>query len=559
MSGGSDPEDRGDAPELERNEDEPDRDTGVGFTEGLVRGTSRGALGAALTAGIIVAWSLGTDPPDLGFAGIPLSVGSILVVVILAFRRTDEGAKPGPGVGPLLLSGGAAAAVYWWRVWSHPMYGLEGVPLMLFFAFGFWWPGVVVALGARLADRGLRPMRLRTHVVVVVAAVGGAALGAGAYKLADEVYYERHDRVALDDALSRIQGRDAPMPHGASVTTDHRGSTLGITLSLAAVDEGSYELLDDLYEYLETARSLLRRKDTDTLRVRVALRERTLATLRATDADHEADRPLETLVEIDRAQLPGGGEPGSIDLAAMIRHGTLAYDLSETGEPGPQGFRSSFSADSLRVVFRPPDPPTPRTVTSHSAAWAATNHVIRSTVRYFPEIRAFQLELPGLDTALERGALTGDGTGKLQRWLPPGRRVLALEVRTLSPEPTGPEPADATAEGFQPERFCPGQDRRSARIAVVREHGDLTDHLAVDLFERVPIHTGPLILTDVRPDGTVTAFTGPWAGPLEGPVSVAPDHTGRVTGEEIANLGWIAPEAVTCHGRPVFGDGEPAR
>lgn len=524
-----------------------------------MRGTSRGALGAALTAGILIAWSLGTDPPDLGFAGIPLAVFSILVVGILAFRRTEEQTKPGPGVGPLLLSGGAAAAVYWWRVWSYPMYGLEGVPLMLFFAFGFWWPGVVVALGARLADRGLRPMRLRAHMVVVVAAVGGAALGTGAYKLADEVYYERHDRVALDDALDRIQGRDAPVPHGASVTTDHRGSALRITLSLAAADEGSYELLDDLFEYLETAWGLLRRKDTDTLRVRVALRDRTLATLRATDADDEEGRPLETLVEIDRAQLPGGGEPGSIDLAAMIRHGTLAYDLSETGDPGPRGFRASFSADSLRIVFRPPSPPTPQTVTSHSAAWAASNHVVRSTLRFFPEIRAFHLELPGLDTALGRGDLTRGGTGRLQRWLPPGRRVLALEVRTLSPETTGPERADATAGGFQPDRFCPRHHSRTARIAVVREHGALTDHLAVNLFEEVPIGAGPLFFTDVRPDGTVTAFTGPWEGPLEGPVDVAPEDTGRIAGEEIANLGWISPEAVTCHGRPVLGDREPTR
>jgi hypothetical protein len=516
----------------------------------------RGALGAALAVAAIVVWSLRADPPDLGFAGIPVALASILAVLILAFRRGDVKDEDRPGVWPLLLSGAVAAAVYWWQVWSHPVYGLEGVPLMFFFAFGFWWPGATVALVARLADRGLQPMRLRGHGVLLLAATGGAALGTGAYQLADEVYYADRDRVPLEDALVRVRGSTTPVPGGASVAVDHEGSTLRLDLSLDELGESAYALLDDLHDYFGVSRDLLERKDTDTLRVRVTAGGRSVAAMVATDADDEAGRALDALVEIDRARLPGGGDLRPVDLAEMVRDGTLLHDLPEPDARRPDGFRAETAEGAVSIVFEPSEPPGPETVVIHSAAWAAANHVLRSTVRYFPGIRSFSVRLPGLDTLLERERLTPTPAWKLQSNLPPGRRIVALEVRTLAPETTAPERSGAP-RSFDPERFCPRDPRPGARITLVRKHGALTDHLAVDLFEEVPIETGPLLLTRVRPDGTVTAFTGSWEGPLEGPVSVAPGDVVSVAGEEIANLGWFAPEAVTCHGRPVFDDRNP--
>lgn len=508
-------------------------------------------MGAALAAAAIVLWSLRADPPELGFGGIPLALASVLGVLILAFRRGDAKDEDRPGVWPLLMSGAVAAAVYWWQVWSHPLYGLEGVPLMFFFGFGFWWPGATVALVARLADRGLRPMRLRGHAVLLLAATGGAVLGTGAYQLADEVYYADRDRVPLEDALVRVRGATTPVPRGASVAVDHDGSTLRLDVSLDEVGGSAYALLDDLHGYFGAARDLLERKDTDTLRVRVTADGGTVATMEATDADDEANRPLDALVEIDRGRLPGGGELRPVDLAEMIRDGTLSHDLPEPSAPRPEGFRAETSGGAVSIVFEPSERPGPETVVVHSAAWAAANHVLRSTLVFFPAIEAFRLRMPKLDTVLDRERFPAPPGWNLQSSLPPGRRIVALEVRELAPRTTDPERSDAP-EGFDPERFCPRDARPAARIAVVREQGALTDHLAVDLFEETAIGTGPLFITRVRDDGTVSVITGPWEGPLEGPVTVAPGDRVTLAGQEIENLGWLAPEAVTCHGRPVF-------
>lgn len=153
--------------------------------------------------------------------------------------------------------------------------------------------------------------------------------------------------------------------------------------------------------------------------------------------------------------------------------------------------------------------------------------------------------------------LAADCSRRLQSLLPPGDRIVALELRSLStPGQTRKEDQQESAPaarrgpgGFTPGEFCPRDPAVGYRIALVRTEGPLTDHLAVDLFEEVPVGAGPIFVTEVAGAGDVTAILGPWEGPLEGPVRVSPGTRDTVAGRELLNLGWFDRSRVSCHGR----------
>ena len=507
-------------------------------------------------AALVAGWAWLTDPPEAGFAGIFLALVSAVLLALLAFRREESSApiRWGQLVWPLLASA-AAAGLYWWRVQSFRHYGLEGVPLMFFFALGFWWPGLPVALGSRLVERALRPMALGAYTLLVLSSLLGASLGAGAYLIGEKAYYAAFDRVPLEEAVGRIPivvGPGRPQPQ---VSVEDADGVLGLEISLEGPEATDYELLSSAHSTLAAARSLVNRKDTDTIQVRVTALGSTIATLVAAEADN--GRPLEELMELHRKALPGGGRLGPADLEAMIRRATLTFALPEDARGVVPGFQVTAEGSRLDLRFRPGDPPGPDDVGVHAAAWAAANQVADATARFYPEIKRLAVEFPGLDTVLSPTDVSADSSRKLQSLLPTGDRIAALQLRSLkAPGQTREEGQEESAPagtrrtgGFTPGEFCPRDPAVGYRIALVRSEGPLTDHLAVDLFEEVPVGTGPLFVTEVAGAGDVTVILGPWEGPLEGPVRVPPGLRDTVAGQELHNLGWFDRSRVSCHGR----------
>lgn len=518
--------------------------------------SGRRAFGAAGAAALLAGWAWLTDPPDAGFAGIVFALVSGVFVALLAFRREEssETIPWGQLLWPLLASA-AAAGLYWWRVQSFRHYGLEGVPLMFFFALGFWWPGLPVALASRLVERALRPMALGAYSLLVLTSLVGASLGAGIYVLGEKAYYSAFDRVPLEEAAATIPIAVGPGRLEPRVRVEDVDGVLGLEISLAGSEATDYELLSSAYSALAASRSLVTRNDTDTIQVRVTASGATIATLVATEAGH--GRPLEELMAIHRSALPGGGRLGAGDLEAMIHRATLAFDLPEGAEEDVPGFQATADGPRLALRFGPEGAPGPADVRLHAAAWAAANHVADATARFYPEIRSLAVEFPGLDTVLSPAEVAADSSRRLQSLLPPGDRIVALELRSLStPGQTRKEDQQESAPaarrgpgGFTPGEFCPRDPAVGYRIALVRTEGPLTDHLAVDLFEEVPVGAGPIFVTEVAGAGDVTAILGPWEGPLEGPVRVSPGTRDTVAGRELLNLGWFDRSRVSCHGR----------
>lgn len=518
---------------------------------GKARAGFGGAAGAAATGAAGVAAALLAEPPTAGFSGLLLAPLFVVVCLLLALHRRVDGDRDRPRLWPAVLVAAVATAIYWWWVWSYRDYGMGGIPLDLLYGVGFWWPGLPIALGARLGDRGLGPMRSGDFFLLVLAGILGAGLGTGAYEKADELYYASRDRLPLEEGLRRVEGSGAAVSSGASVEIDHARRTLTLDLALPGPAErpaeSSYGLLEPLHGYLAEVRSLLGRHDTDSLRVRVDRGGRRLATLNMGASD--TARSLAGLLELDRSALPNGGQLGLADVEEMVERALFSYDRLETGD-GLPGFRTEVGDGVLSLTYRPPEPTA--AVEARAAAWTAANRAVDAILRFFPDVERVRLRYPELDTVYSTSRTGTKPDLPLQAALLPRGRVPVLEVRSTERAPGVPDTL-RSAEGFRADRFCPDERVAVGKIVVVRANAFLTDHLLADLFEPSIIGTGELFVAEIAEDGTATVHVRRWQEEARGPRAVAPGETAVLAGEEIYNGGLVDRREITCHGRPVIG------
>lgn len=517
----------------------------------------RAEVGAGAAAAAVAGGALLLDPPEAGGWGLLAAPLVVVACVGAALRFGEAEGRRRPRLWPLLLAGGVAAGLYWWRVMSYRHFGMGGIPLVLFYGLAFWWPGLLVALGARLADRGLAPMPVRDFLLMLLAGGIGAGLGTGAYEAADELYYASRDRVPLEEALWRVRGPGAQLPPRAAVSVEHRDRTLAVDLSLAGDTETSYRVLERLHRYLSDVRPLVERHDTDSLLVRVDRGGRPLAT--AAIAATDGGRALSRLISVRREALPEGGDLTRSDVAAMVERALFEYEL-EGREPGagPPGLAFGVAPDSLALSFRSDGPVSAETVVRHAAAWAAANGVVGAVRRFFPGVGPIVVRYPGLDTVVAADPENEAAGVGLQASLLPRSGIPVLEVwaeqgRSGRRETSaGTEDGRGAPEGFEAGRFCPDAAPRERRLAVVRVQGALTEHLLADLFLPATIGTGELFVTGVEPDGTVSLFVRRWQEEARGPAVVAPGDSTSLAGETVRNLGLVAAGTISCHGRPVL-------
>ncbi|MGQ0569504.1 MAG: hypothetical protein ACT4P5_08255 [Armatimonadota bacterium] len=475
---------------------------------------------------------------------------------------------------PVILAGTVATAIYWFRVWSYPgmeQWELGGVLVLVYNFVGFWWPAVFVAMSAWLLEERLPNLmgsspygrRLGTGIV---AGFAGIIL----FLTASNAYYEAYDRVPLEVDMARRVGHMVPSSEKAGASEQRlpvllpcdklqappppvSPSSGGITISrsspvpcappaprpapspgvpyrleaghltieldgLTMVQANPYVALRSLEQAMESARGLLKRKDTAQLTLVVRMQQGDILRYRAGEADFA--RPVWELATFNRGLLMNGGRLELGSLAAM-RETSVRADL----QAFERMMRFQVAGDAVHVTFTPPGPLNADTAALYSSAWTTANKAVQEVVRYFPEIVRFHIDLAMFRTTVERSEA---GTGfRLQHRVLRPDRILGMMIRRGDPKA---HPADPAFHLFDP--------KSGLQAAVVVFDGPLDAHIPGLLFEEMILGPGVLYVLAIDADGTVTFLIGD-ENRLRGPITVPTAGEKAVEGSVITNLGWL--------------------
>lgn len=504
----------------------------------------RPVVAPVLAAFALIVGSRSLPPAGAGFLGIPVFLATLLASMVAFAFSGSQARDAGPSwrsLVPLVLFGSFASGLYWQHVWSYRHYEMEGIPLVLFYLLGFWWPGVFVAVASRFLELGIERMASRTWAGRLAVGALAGALGAGGYEVADDLYYRSRDRVPFGEAAGPISPPWPGIEPGTlAVRHDERRLVVRGRMDPGAV-ESVYELFDSVETYLTHLRGLLRRMDTDEVIVEVEAPAGTFLAFRAADPD--TARPIRELYRLDRSGLPEQGRLRSVDVERMTwipSHELQGEGRHETFE---RLFRTAVVGDTLAIAFGPIAPPERENADLHAAAWATANRVVRETARFFPETRRFRLDLPSLDTLLERDAVRAEAF-RLQHSLRDRDSLLGLRVADR----------EGVAGTLDPATFFPsGEPIDAAQVAVLRITGPLEEHVAGLLFEGILVGTGRIHVTDVDPAGRIELLYATWEGTLHGPARMAPGESAWLGDVRVDHLGAFPRLAFRPEGR-VPGD-----
>ncbi|HKY60618.1 MAG TPA: hypothetical protein VJP59_06355, partial [Gemmatimonadota bacterium] len=359
------------------------------------RGTAgRTIVAAQLAALALIVGSRSLPPAGAGFLGIPFFLGTVIVSLVgFVFTGRDvRSQRPSwVALGLLLLLGALASGLYWQHVWSYRHYEMEGIPLVLFYLFAFWWPGVFVIVVSRFLERGFARMATGAWAGRLALGVAAGTLGAGGYEMADDLYYRSRDRVPISEEVGSLPPSWSGIDPG-SLTVRHDEPRFSVHARLdPGTVESVYEFLDSVETYLTLARGLLHRQDTDEVIVEIEAPAGLFLAFRALDPDTAL--PIRELYRIERSWLPEEGRLRPIDVERMIWVPSDELRGEGRHETFERIFVAAVLSDTLAVAFGPIAPPDRANTDLHAAAWATANRAVRETVRFFPETGFFRIDL----------------------------------------------------------------------------------------------------------------------------------------------------------------------
>lgn len=480
-------------------------------------------------------------------------------------------------VWPVVLAGTVATAIYWFRVWSYPgmeQWELGGVLVLVYNFLGFWWPAVFVAMSAWLLEERLpNLMGSSPYGRWLGAGIVAGFVGIILFLTASNAYYEVYDRIPLEVDVARRVGHMGPSSEKAGASEQRLPVLLpcdklqappppvspgsgGITISRSspvpcaspaprtvrpappprvpyrleaghltieldgrtAVQATPYAALRSLEQVMESARGLLKRKDTAQLTLVVRTQQGDILRYRAREAD--LVRPVRELAAFNRGLLMNGGrlEPGSL---AAMRETSVRADL----QAFERMMMFQVAGDAVHITFTPPGPLNADTSALYSSAWATANKAVQEVVRYFPEIVRFHIDLAGFRTIVERSEARP--AFRLQHRVLRPDRILGMMIRRGDPKA---HPADPAFHLFDP--------KSGLQAAVVVFDGPLDAHIPGLLFEEMILGPGLLYVLAIDADGTVTFLIGD-EDRLRGPITVPAAGEKAVEGSVITNLGWL--------------------
>jgi len=494
----------------------------------------RAAAAVLVPALAFTGWLLVNRSVDLGYASlaaVPLTVLGTGALALVARRRPrGQDSQAQPALGLLFVAGALLTSGYWLKVWRYPDWELGGVLVGIFNVVGFWWPAVLVALGAWLLGEVLAPPGgwPRFQRQVGVAALAGVA-GIALYLAVAAVEARRIDRHPIDRALMPLEQELGALRPQGPLPYEHRRGLLAIDIVAGpGLGERPYVVLRALERALALARDLTDRKDVSTVIFTLRQGEREVLRFRATEADRR--RPVWELAQLDRRYLKDGGRLDAGSLEAMLEGWTL-----DNRAQFLRHFRYAAANAAVRIAFDPPGPAGLDTAELYGAAWASANNIIRETLRYFPDVGRFSVRLPPLVGTIAREQVHADF--RLQHRILAPHRVLGLIVRET----------ERGEETLDPGRFFPRPALPGFQIALVHHTAHLTEHLAGVLYERV----GRLgYVLAVNADATATLVVDDGRGRRAGPLRLDAGEAVTVEGWVVRNLGWL-PRAAFRGGRPV--------
>jgi hypothetical protein len=466
----------------------------------------------------LVVWASRAHPTTVAFGGMFVFVLTLVLGglggVVTAIRANIPATMSWAEAAPIVAFGGAATGWYWFRAWHYPgpeQWELAGVPVLAYTLLAFWWPGVFVAeiswiLRAILRTNGASagPMLLVGLLAGVLGAIGG--------KVASGAYYARVERVPLAVRLVQIA-----QPTAGQIEHQLDQRRLVVELGTHLDRKPAYTALQAAQAILEGGRDLLRRKDVEqvTLVLRVATGE--LLRYQATRAERQA--PVWDRTQLRRERLSGSGRLAPDSLRPMVQ-APLWYPEHQ------DVFTYTVDGEAVRVAYLGADTAAADTMELQAAAWASANKIVNEVVRFFPEIRRFEISLPGLSAEIA-AADVRPGSFRLQHRLLSSDQVVVLHVTQGEPR-----------ESFDPARFFAHHSAAGFQVAVLREHFQTPYHLVGSLHEEIRLLPGLLYVTRVAPDGTATCFMG--EPTLEGPIEIGPRSRAVVGSDTVVNLGWFA-------------------
>ncbi|MGH2404208.1 MAG: hypothetical protein ACRDGN_07040, partial [bacterium] len=279
-----------------------------------------------------------------------------------------------------------------------------------------------------------------------------------------------------------------------------------------------YAALRTLEQAMESATGLLKRKDTAQVTLVIRAAQGDLLRFHVGEAD--VIRPVWELANVNRGVLKNGGrlDPGSL---AEMKEVSLGADFQQI----ERMMSFQVAGDEVRIAFVPPGPLNAGTAGAYSSAWATANKVLREVVRYFPEIRQFRFELPGLRTTVQKSEVHKGF--RLQHRLRRPDRILGIVIRRGDPRA---HPTDPAFYLFDP--------ADGLQAAVVVFTGPLDAHIPGVLFEEMLLGPGLMYLLDIAADGAVSFLIGDERR-LRGPITIPAGGETTVDGSVITNLGWL--------------------
>lgn len=481
---------------------------------------------------------------------------------------------------PVGLVGAVATAAYWFRVWSYPgmeQWDLGGVLVLLYNILAFWWPALFVIMSASLLEGWLprlpdaSPFRRRLGTGLL----GGLA-GIILFAVGSSAYYGAYDRIPLEVDVTRrvghlvsasqaaagakeplgvlppcdqVQAPPPPVMPGDGRIVISRSSPvpcvppaprsaqsapmprvpyrldaghLAIELEGQALAQASpYAALRSLEQAMESAKELLKRKDTAQVTLVVGMQPGRFGEILRFHADERDNaRPVWELATLNRRLLKSGGrlEPGSL---ADMKEVSVRADFQQL----ERTMSFEVARDEVRIAFAPPRPLNADTASVYSSAWSTANKVLQEVVRYFPEIQQFRLDLPGLRTIVQTSEVHKGF--RLQHRLRRPDRILGIIIRRGDPKQ---HPADPAFHLFDP--------RDGLQAAVVVFTGPLDAHIPGVLFEEVLLGPGLLYILDIDAGGSVTFLISD-ENRFQGPITIPAGGEKAVDGHTITNAGWL--------------------
>ncbi len=527
-----------------------------------------------IPAGALVVWMTLATPTQAAFTGMLVGLPLTLAITAAAAIKTERNSG---ALWPAGLVGAVVTAAYWFRVWSYPgmeQWDLAGVLVLVYNILAFWWPALFVTMSAALLEGWLpRPPGASSFGRRLGAGFIGGLAGMVLFAAGSNAYYDAYDRIPLEVDVTRSVGHLVPAskagtarePLGVSLPCDQvqappppvvppgdgrimisRSSpvpcvtpapkrawsapTARVPYRLEAghldieLDGGTltqatpYDALRSLEQAMESARGLLKRKDTAQMTLVVRTPRGDLLRFQAGEAD--LSRPVRELATLNRSLLKNGGRLEPDSLAGMkdvsVRANLQQFERMMSFE---------VSGEEVRMTFAPPGPLTADTAGAYSSAWSTANRVLQEVVRYFPEIRQFRLDLPGLQTIVQTSEVHKGF--RLQHRLRRPDRILGIIIRRGDPKQ---HPADPAFHLFDP--------RDGLQAAVVVLTGPLDSHIPGVLFEEMLLGPGLMYILDINAGGSVTFLISD-ENRFEGPITIPAGGEKVVDGNMITNAGWL--------------------